>query len=45
MSFKEFLVELRQLIQERAVISCIHPKLVALGAVNESPPSTMPIPA
>ena len=35
MSFKEFLVELRQLIHERAVISCIHPKLVALGAVNE----------
>ena len=35
MSFKEFLVELRQLIHDRAVISCIHPKLVALGAVNE----------
>ena len=35
MSFPHFLRELGQLIQERAVISCIHPRLVAMDTVNE----------
>ena len=35
MSFTAFLRELGQLIQERAVISCVYPRLVALDTVNE----------
>ena len=35
MSFPSFLRELGQLIQERAVISCTHPRLVAMDTVNE----------
>ena len=35
MSFPHFLRELGQLIQERAVISCIHPRLVAMDTINE----------
>ena len=35
MTFPHFLRELGQLIQERAVISCIHPRLVAMDTVNE----------
>ena len=35
MSFPTFLHELGTLIQERAVISCIHPRLVAMDTVNE----------
>ena len=35
MSFPTFLHELGKLIQERAVISCIHPRLVAMDTVNE----------
>ena len=35
MSFPTFLRELGQLIQERAVISCIHPRLVAMDTIHE----------
>ena len=35
MSFPAFLRELAQLIQERMVISCLYPRLVALDTVNE----------
>ena len=35
MSFPSFLRELGQLIQHRAVISCVFPRLVALDTVNE----------
>ena len=35
MSFPAFLRELGQLIQERAVISCIHPRLVAMDTIHE----------
>ena len=35
MSFPSFLRELGQLIQQRAVISCLFPRLVALDTVNE----------
>ena len=35
MSLKEFLVELGQLIHDRAVLSCIFPNLIALDVVNE----------
>ena len=35
MSFPSFLHELGQLIQQRAVISCVFPRLVALDTVNE----------
>ena len=35
MTFPHFLRELGQLIQERAVISCIHPRLVAMDTINE----------
>ncbi|MDA0258911.1 MAG: hypothetical protein O2972_09510, partial [Cyanobacteria bacterium] len=35
MSFPSFLRELGQLIQQRAVISCVFPRLVALDTVNE----------
>ena len=35
MSFPDFLRELGQLIHERAVISCVYPRLVALDTVNE----------
>ena len=35
MSFPSFLHELGQLIQHRAVISCVFPRLVALDTVNE----------
>jgi hypothetical protein len=35
MSFPTFLRELGQLIQERAVISCIHPRLVALDTIHK----------
>lgn len=35
MSFPNFLRELGQLIQERSVISCIHPRLVAMDTVNQ----------
>ena len=35
MSFTAFLRELGQLIQERAVISCVYPRLVALDTVKE----------
>ena len=35
MSFPTFLRELGLLIQERAVISCIHPRLVAMDTIHE----------
>ena len=35
MSFPTFLHELGKLIQERAVISCIHPRLVAMDTIDE----------
>ena len=35
MSFPSFLRELGQLIQQRAVISCVYPRLIALDTVNE----------
>ena len=35
MSFPSFLHELGQLIQHRGVVSCIHPRLIALDTVNE----------
>ena len=35
MTFTAFLRELGQLITERAVVSCIYPRLVALETVNE----------
>ena len=34
-SFKNFLSELGRLINDRSIISCVYPKLVALEAVNE----------
>ena len=35
MSFPAFLRELGLLIQDRAVISCVYPRLVAIDTVNE----------